>query len=836
MLSSDVFKGIILNLSLLLVLTFVYSIFPLIRREKDPIRRSILGMIIGLLGIGIMLSPVQLIPGVVFDTRSILISIAGLFFGGVPTIIAAVMMATFRLTQGGGGAIPGVMVITLSSALGLLAHRYRFDKLTETKKRRVLELYGFGLVVHLGMLLCMLALPNHLAAVVLPRISLPVMVIYPIGTVLLGLIFFYQVDQSLMGEKMKLYIKHAPMGIFVVNRLGQYMDTNEMGTAQTGYSREDLLAKSIIDLTPEEDREAALQGFEQMLQKGILHQRIRFIHASGELRHWEITAVQLDDQHYLGFTKDVTEGVQQELEITRINESLSQANERFALAARSANLAVWDWEIPQNILKWDDQMYTLYGLQKDQFTGAYEAWIHTLHPDDKAVIDAEIQKTLAGERPYDTRFRVIHSDGNTRIIKAYGNLTRDSDGNPLRLTGINYDITQQYRVEQELLAAKADAERANEAKGRFLANMSHEIRTPMNGFLGMIQLMQMSALTAEQKEYLRLAKSSADSLLAVVNDILDYSKIESGMMVLDQSIHDVKKLAQDTVALFRLAALTKRLDIFLSIEKEVPDICYGDSLRTRQVLSNLIGNAVKFTQDGSIHVDISVSNRYSNGKIQMKCTVTDTGIGISPDKEAQLFKGFSQLDSSTTRQYGGTGLGLSIAKSLAELMGGTLTIESQDGPGSRFVFTWMVEEREVQKDLAVSSLEEPKVSMASVTGDILIVEDDEISRMVLEKILRKRGWRPHIAGSGAEAMAILESSHIDLILLDVQMPDADGYQVTARIREMDSKRGIRRPIIATTAHALSGDREKCLAAGMDDYLAKPINGDELQQKLEAWIP
>lgn len=836
MFKQDIFAGITLNLFLLLLVIFIYSMTALGSAKRTIRNMILLGLLIGLVGIAIMLSPMALLPGFVLDTRSILIAITGFFFGVIPTVIAAVMMAIYRLSQGGIGAIPGILTLIVSAVLGVLAHKYRFNRLVQIKKYRILELYVFGIVVHIGMLLCMLALPNQMAVTVLPQISLPIMIVYPIGTLLLGLLFFYQIDQSSVRERFQLYVENAPFGIFVVDEKGHYQDVNEAGAQITGYSKVELLEKTIGDLSYPEDLEEALSEFSNLVRTGKLYLRNRYINRKGEIRNWEIKAVKMDDNLFLGYTTDITMQIQQETEIRSVNSVVLEINDRLQLALHAGDLAVYDWDLINDTLLWDDQMYRLYGLDRKRGLVIYDFWMNLIHSDDQLRVKEAIALALSGENDYDTDFRTILPDGTKRTIKAYGQITRDTSGKPIKMTGINFDITIQRQNEMDLFESKEKAEAANAAKDRFLAMMSHEIRTPMNGFMGMIQLMQMTKLSVEQEEYLRIAKFSADALLAVVNDILDYSKIDAGKMSLDISLFNLKSVIGDTVALFSLSASNKSLPVELKFDEAVPEQCIGDSLKIRQVIANLLGNAVKFTHSGKIDIEIRVAEKLDARRIRLQCVVTDTGIGIPAEKIDLLFKGFSQIDSSNTRKFGGTGLGLAISKALADMMAGSIEVESQELIGSRFTFFWVVEVGRIEATVERAQ-DEIKTPNERTDITLLVVEDDAVSRKVIEAMGQRKGWTVLSVASGIEALTILKNRRFDLICMDVQMPDMDGYETTIAIREIERKLGIHTPIIALTANALQGDREKCIQVGMSDYLSKPINAEqfyELVNKLGAY--
>jgi PAS domain S-box-containing protein len=435
---------------------------------------------------------------------------------------------------------------------------------------------------------------------------------------------------------------------------------------------------------------------------------------------------------------------------------------------------------------------------------------------------------------------VMSPDGQKVTVDFSLKPVLDESGRVSHLILEGRDITQRKQAESELKRAKEAAEAANRAKSEFLANMSHEIRTPMNGILGMTQLALDTELTGRQRDFLNMVKRSADSLLTLLNDILDFSKIEAGKFELEQIGFALRESVDDTLATLKHDAVQKGLEFSCSIAPEVPDSLVGDPGRLRQVLVNLIGNAIKFTDSGRIGVRVALDEHQAgedHAKVEgLHFEVADTGVGIPPEKQDVIFSAFQQADSSTTRRHGGTGLGLAICAELVQRMGGKIWVQSESGKGSTFHFTARFpiarDERSAMDD---------QCTQAAAAGPcehrlrILMAEDNDINQIMAISFLEQWGHSVVVAHNGREALDLLERERFDVVLMDAQMPVMDGFKATAAIRARENGHSNRLPIIALTAHAIKGDRERCLAAGMDEYITKPINPAQLRLALNKLV-
>jgi PAS domain S-box-containing protein len=528
-------------------------------------------------------------------------------------------------------------------------------------------------------------------------------------------------------------------------------------------------------------------------------------------------------------------------EVERQKDQLAQSEARFTLAVEGADVGIWDLNLVTQELYHAPRMAHMLGYTLDELPTIREVWDALAHPDDIAPYRQKLAAHIKNAQvPFETIIRLRHKNGEWRWILSRGRATRDANGRAIRISGTHSDITERKQAEE---AAQA----ADRAKSEFLANMSHEIRTPMNGVIGMVDILRQTELAPEQQRMLGTIANSSQALLEILNDILDYSKIEAGKLAVEHIATPLEELAQSVVQLMQGAASAKCVTLSMSMAPNLPVAIYTDPTRLRQVLLNLLGNAIKFThrepgQPAIVKLSLE-PGELASGQAAVLLHVRDRGIGMSAEVVAQLFKPFSQADASTARQFGGTGLGLSISHRLAVLMGGQITVQSTPGVGSEFTMALPLQEALMDHREATPSERRaqlrgkaPSVDEAAALGQlILLAEDNETNRDVLREQLRLLGYCAELAEDGRVALEKLQSGRYALLLTDCHMPHVDGFALTAAVRASEAP-GQHLTIIAITANAMQGEAQRCLDAGMDDYLSKPLRLHELGAMLAQWLP
>jgi signal transduction histidine kinase/ActR/RegA family two-component response regulator len=489
-------------------------------------------------------------------------------------------------------------------------------------------------------------------------------------------------------------------------------------------------------------------------------------------------------------------------------------------------------------------MFQLYGISPTSNASMnqviYEVWANAVHPEDFGYTETSLNQAVLGQGKFDPEFRIIQPDGKIRHIKAHAELLRDIQGNPQRMIGVNIDISDRKQAEALLQRTNQELISATRLKDEFLANMSHELRTPLNAILGMTEALiekVFGEINQQQQQFLEIIDRSANHLLSLINDILDLAKIESGQIKVERQPVTIATLCQSSLAFIKQPAYKKRIQLQTKIPENLP-LLYADERRIRQVLINLLNNAVKFTPEGG-KITLEVSQLSDTDNLSyIRLAVIDTGIGISPDNIKKLFQPFFQIDSALNRQYEGTGLGLPLVKNIVDLHDGKVSIISKEGEGSTFMIDLPCIPFEVTSSSGnitniTSDYIEDQEELVTTAPLILLVEDNEANVIAVSSYLTAKGYRLIYAKNGQEAITMTELEHPDLVIMDIQMPGMDGLEATRYIR--NQLQLARLPIIALTALAMEGDREKCLAAGANEYLSKPVKLKSLVEIMQNLI-
>lgn len=616
------------------------------------------------------------------------------------------------------------------------------------------------------------------------------------------------------------YIKDVEGRVLFINAaMREYVDSLGATLGKTAFER---YSKEIAEEVNSLDR-LALAG-QKVIREHVVEMR-----GAGQKEMWVTarTAVRATEwgDVVVGVAENVTSRRAAERELAREHDFISAI-----LDVSTALVMVLDAE--GRIVRFNPACETVTGYSFEEVRGQYY-WEVFAPPGTRDHAHQRFLDLLEDGRTAAAEAKWITKHGEPVVISWSRSVLRGSDGEVEFVVGTGIDVTEQKRNEHELQLAKNLAESASAAKSQFLANISHEIRTPMNAILGLTDLALATDLNEVQREYLSMAQTSADSLLVLLNDLLDFSKIEAGRMTLDPVRFRLRETVEAVVKTLAMKALSKGLRLAHEIAAGVPDELIGDSRRLRQVLLNLVGNAVKFTERGHVVIRIQTA-RAASGECSLRFDIADTGIGIAPDKQGVIFEPFIQADGSTTRKYGGTGLGLSISSRLVEMMGGCLSCHSEVGSGSTFSFEARFgvvcseascgDENAVRdRRTAVSPGQELR---------ILVAEDNLTNQQVITRLLRNEGHSVVIARNGREAVEVLKNTTVDLVLMDLQMPELDGLEAARAIRASERGSGRHLPILAMTANDLRIDRDRSKEAGMDGFLNKPVGRQELLKALD----
>ncbi len=516
---------------------------------------------------------------------------------------------------------------------------------------------------------------------------------------------------------------------------------------------------------------------------------------------------------------------------TASKKDLELERNRLDEAQAIAKIGSWELSAPTLHLEWSKESYRIFEADENSSDDLYKTLLHKIKLEDSSRVDSELRGAIERGENFSIEYSIWCRDGSIKNILCIGEVVNDVGGRALRWKGTLQDITERKTVEEKLRQAKEQAEEASKAKSRFLANMSHEIRTPLNGILGLTEIMMCEEISKEHREYLKLINTSGKNLTKLINDILDFTKIESGNLLMENIRFSFREVITACILPYKFLAKEKGIGLLYEVDSAIPPELIGDPTRISQIITNLIGNAIKFTEQGKVEIVFSLLG-IQHDEIRIQGIVQDTGVGIPQDAEDKIFKSFSQADETVKRKYGGTGLGLNIVKNLIQQMHGTITVQSCVEPliDHGTTFTFMMKLKCVPGRINDSIIDNIVTEKPALTKPlhILIVDDNQIHLLVAKKMVRKFCAEVTTAESGAEAINLVKENHYDMVFMDIQMPDMNGYEAAAELRTLSYTQ----PIIALSANAYEQDVQNSLDAGMNGHLQKPYTEDQLYRKLK----
>jgi PAS domain S-box-containing protein len=641
-----------------------------------------------------------------------------------------------------------------------------------------------------------------------------------------------QADLKKNEARLKAFLDALPFGVYILGADNVVYYANNKS--------KEILGKGVVPNTSQEAIAEVYQVYEAGTNNLYPSERMPVVRAINGEKDFSVEDIEINrdgirvpvrvsGSYIQDETGKITYGIASFEDITekrKSDELIRKKSQQLVEAQTLAQIGSWEWDKATDTITRSEELNKIYGISGEEFKDSINEYKY-VHPDDKELVDGIIKNAYNDKKPFDFFYRCQRPDGTGRVLHARGAVVLDLKGNLIGIHGTSQDVTETKRIEQELIKAKILAEEFALAKERFLANMSHEIRTPLNAIIGFSNLIDPNKLDADTRENFAAIKSSGNNLLNIVNDILDVSKIQAGMMQIEKTTFSIISLFKSINILLQLKAKEKKLNLSFTHTEMVPECVSGDPTKLTQILINLVGNAIKFTEQGSVQISCDLEKE-QEGIYLMKFTVTDTGIGIDKEKNQNVFDRFTQASMDTTRLYGGTGLGLSIVKSLVELQGGKIELNSTLGKGS--VFTLWIPYEKASMSMLEAMNHATKFDKAYNLGNlkILLAEDNELNQKLAKKVLNSFDFEVEIAVNGQDAVEKLKTGAYDIVLMDLQMPIMDGAAATRIIRkELNSTI----PIIAMTAHAMSGEKERCIGYGMNDYITKPFKPKELYTKI-----
>ncbi len=635
-----------------------------------------------------------------------------------------------------------------------------------------------------------------------------------------------QKETKLAAKEMDRFFALLPGLSLIVGFDGRVHKLNPRWQQELGYTRKDMDKMRFYDLIHPEDKKLAISAVKSLLRgTTITDLQIRMLNKQGEF-HWWAWAAAADMERKLIYT--FAHNVH---ELKTIQESIDILSERFQLATRIGKIGVWDWNLKTKELAVDEIIKEIYGIKPGDKNMA-QIWAGRIHPEDRRFMQDRIQKCILNHEELSESFRIDHPVEGVKYLQTIGKVMFDEDGTPYRMIGVSWNITEKKKNEIALQEAREKAEKASMIKSLFLANMSHEIRTPMNAILGFAEILSQRIKDPIQHEYLESMQSSGKALLNLINDLLDFSKAESGKLELHEQSTDVRYLVHDIESIFRLKTRQKHLTLAVEINKNVPRDMLLDEIKIRQVLLNLTSNAIKFTEKGGVKIRVW-SEKIDDISADLILEVSDTGKGIPPEYHEKIFKLFEQQDTGITRKYGGTGLGLAITMQIVQLMNGRIDLISGEGKGSTFRVVLpaipLTGKKAVRNKLKGLDMEK----LAFEPAAILIVDDTPSNIKVLKAMFENQPFVLLEAQNGKNALKILTENKVDLVFMDIRMPEMDGVTAVKAIRNHEKWSHI--PVIALSASSTDFDSAQLVKEGFNGYVRKPASQAEIVRTLAKYL-